>query len=179
MAFAMSRVIENVVVVVVVITRDGSLGSGPRFDWENFSDARFCAASSLQRRVRASERDRERQDYTRCERVRKGLEKLLVRTEFERYDEGGKEVKSILKMGLEYGEKCSEDCGHLEERPASLCGLHHMGRSGGAIVVGGHRKSEGQEEKIENGLVFTDSERQKEDRGWEYRWIRCPSQLGH
>lgn len=49
MAFAMSRVIEKVVVVVVVITREGSLGSGPRFDWENFSEARFWAASSLQR----------------------------------------------------------------------------------------------------------------------------------
>jgi hypothetical protein len=32
MALAMSRVIENVVVVVVVTIRDGSLGSGPRFD---------------------------------------------------------------------------------------------------------------------------------------------------
>lgn len=40
---------ENVVVVVVVTTREGSLGSGPRFDWENLSDARFWAASSLER----------------------------------------------------------------------------------------------------------------------------------
>lgn len=47
MAFAISRVIENVVVVVVVTTREGSLGSGPRLDCENLSDAKFCAASSL------------------------------------------------------------------------------------------------------------------------------------
>lgn len=31
-AFAMSRVIENVVVVVVVTIREGSRGSGPRLD---------------------------------------------------------------------------------------------------------------------------------------------------
>jgi len=41
MALAISRVMENVVVVVVVMMREGSLGSGPRFDWENLSDARF------------------------------------------------------------------------------------------------------------------------------------------
>ena len=46
-ALAMSRVIENVVVVVVVITRDGSRGSGPRLDCENLRLARFSAASSL------------------------------------------------------------------------------------------------------------------------------------
>jgi hypothetical protein len=46
-AFAISRVIEKVVVVVVVITREGSLGSGPRFDWENLREARLAAASSL------------------------------------------------------------------------------------------------------------------------------------
>jgi hypothetical protein len=49
MALAISRVIENVVVVVVVITRDGSLGSGPRLDCENLREARFAAASSLVR----------------------------------------------------------------------------------------------------------------------------------
>ena len=38
---------EKVVVVVVVTIRDGSRGSGPRLDWENLSDARFLAASSL------------------------------------------------------------------------------------------------------------------------------------
>jgi len=47
-AFAISRVIEKVVVVVVVITREGSLGSGPRFDCENLRDARLAAASSLE-----------------------------------------------------------------------------------------------------------------------------------
>ena len=47
MALAISRVIEKVVVVVVVITREGSLGSGPRFDWENLREARLAAASSL------------------------------------------------------------------------------------------------------------------------------------
>ena len=47
MALAISRVIEKVVVVVVVITREGSLGSGPRFDWENLREPRFWAASSL------------------------------------------------------------------------------------------------------------------------------------
>ena len=48
MAFAISRVMEKVVVVVVVMMREGSLGSGPRFDCENLSDARFWAASSLE-----------------------------------------------------------------------------------------------------------------------------------
>src|ERR1700761_643341 len=48
-AFAISRVIEKVVVVVVVITREGSLGSGPRLDCENLREARFWAASSLKR----------------------------------------------------------------------------------------------------------------------------------
>jgi hypothetical protein len=48
-AFAISRVIEKVVVVVVVITREGSLGSGPRLDCENLREARFAAASSLAR----------------------------------------------------------------------------------------------------------------------------------
>lgn len=37
----------NVVVVVVVTTREGSLGSGVRFDWENFKADRFSAASSV------------------------------------------------------------------------------------------------------------------------------------
>lgn len=46
-AFAISRVMENVVVVVVVMIREGSLGSGSRLDWVNFSEAKFCAASSL------------------------------------------------------------------------------------------------------------------------------------
>ncbi len=31
-AFAISRVIEKIVVVVVVITREGALGSGPQLD---------------------------------------------------------------------------------------------------------------------------------------------------
>ena len=38
---------ENVVVVVVVTIRVGSLGSGTRCDWENFREARLVAASSL------------------------------------------------------------------------------------------------------------------------------------
>ena len=46
-ALAISRVMEKVVVVVVVTIREGSRGSGPRFDWENLSEARFLAASSL------------------------------------------------------------------------------------------------------------------------------------
>ena len=45
----MSLVMEKVVVVVVVTTRDGSRGSGPRLDWENLSEARFAAASSLKK----------------------------------------------------------------------------------------------------------------------------------
>jgi len=40
---------EKVVVVVVVTTREGSLGSGPRLDWENLREARFCTASSLKK----------------------------------------------------------------------------------------------------------------------------------
>jgi len=39
----------KVVVVVLVITRDGSLGSGTRLDWENLREARLAAASSLER----------------------------------------------------------------------------------------------------------------------------------
>jgi len=49
MALAISRVIEKVVVVVVVITREGSLGSGPRLDWENLREARLAAASSVEK----------------------------------------------------------------------------------------------------------------------------------
>ncbi len=37
---------EKVVVVVVVTMRDGSLGSGIRFDWENFRDPKLLMASS-------------------------------------------------------------------------------------------------------------------------------------
>ena len=37
----------KVVVVVVVTIREGSRGSGPRLLWENLSEARFRAASSL------------------------------------------------------------------------------------------------------------------------------------
>lgn len=43
---AISRAIENVVVVVVVTIREGSLGSGIRFDWENLSDPKLFIASS-------------------------------------------------------------------------------------------------------------------------------------
>jgi len=43
---AISRAIENVVVVVVVTIREGSLGSGIRFDWENLSDPKLFMASS-------------------------------------------------------------------------------------------------------------------------------------
>ena len=50
-AFAISRVIEKVVVVVVVTMREGSRGSGPRLDCENLRAARFCAASSLGPRI--------------------------------------------------------------------------------------------------------------------------------
>jgi hypothetical protein len=56
-AFAMSRVMENVVVVVVVTTREGSLGSGPRLDCENLSEARFWAASSLNTREEVIKKD--------------------------------------------------------------------------------------------------------------------------
>jgi hypothetical protein len=43
---AISRAIEKVVVVVVVTILEGSLGSGIRLDWENFSDPRLLMASS-------------------------------------------------------------------------------------------------------------------------------------
>lgn len=43
---AISLAIENVVVVVVVTIRDGSFGSGIRFDCENFSEPRLVIASS-------------------------------------------------------------------------------------------------------------------------------------
>lgn len=43
---AISLAIENVVVVVVVTIRDGSFGSGIRFDCENLSEPRFVIASS-------------------------------------------------------------------------------------------------------------------------------------
>ena len=43
---AISFAIENVVVVVVMTQRDGLLGSGIRFDWENFNDPKFVIASS-------------------------------------------------------------------------------------------------------------------------------------
>src|SRR6187551_1032053 len=43
---AISLAMENVVVVVVVTIRDGSLGSGIRLDWENLREPRFVIASS-------------------------------------------------------------------------------------------------------------------------------------
>ena len=52
----MSRVIEKVVVVVVVTMREGSLGSGPRFDWENLRLAKLRAASSLRGETSVRER---------------------------------------------------------------------------------------------------------------------------
>jgi hypothetical protein len=44
--FAISLAMEKVVVVVVVTIREGSLGSGMRFDCENLSDPRLVIASS-------------------------------------------------------------------------------------------------------------------------------------
>lgn len=41
-----SFAMENVVVVVVVTIRDGSFGSGIRFDCENLSEPKFVIASS-------------------------------------------------------------------------------------------------------------------------------------
>lgn len=46
-ARAISRAMENVVVVVVVTILSGALGSGMRFDCENFKDPRFVIASSV------------------------------------------------------------------------------------------------------------------------------------
>jgi hypothetical protein len=43
---AMSLAMEKVVVVVVVTMREGSLGSGMRFDCENFNEPRLLIASS-------------------------------------------------------------------------------------------------------------------------------------
>lgn len=43
---AISFAIENVVVVVVVTIREGSLGSGMRLDWENLSEPKLLIASS-------------------------------------------------------------------------------------------------------------------------------------
>lgn len=43
---AISLAMEKVVVVVVVTTRDESLGSGMRLDWENLRDPRLVIASS-------------------------------------------------------------------------------------------------------------------------------------
>ena len=75
MAFAISRVIEKVVVVVVVTMRVGSLGSGPRLDWENLRFARLRAASSL-RKMGRSEVEYERGREERKTDVRKELGKL-------------------------------------------------------------------------------------------------------
>ena len=89
MAFAISRVIENVVVVVVVTTREGSLGSGPRLDWENLSDAKFCAASSLRvdHEVRATYR---KEENIRRKGIRERSKELLMGCELERYNESCK-----------------------------------------------------------------------------------------
>lgn len=46
MDLAMSFAMEKVVVVVVVTILEGSLGSGMRFDCENFSEPRLLMASS-------------------------------------------------------------------------------------------------------------------------------------
>lgn len=82
MALAISRVIENVVVVVVVTTREGSLGSGPRLDCENLSDAKFCAASSL--RIDHEPRAvQHKQENIRRKRIRKRSKELLMGCELE------------------------------------------------------------------------------------------------
>jgi hypothetical protein len=80
-AFAISRVIEKVVVVVFVITREGSLGSGTRLDWENLREARFAAASSLERDEAPK-------------RVSKNVEKMRHEAHVEK--EFGKERKNCL-----------------------------------------------------------------------------------
>ena len=86
-AFAISRVIEKVVVVVVVITREGSLGSGPRFDWENLREARLAAASSLRGHEKGGKEEwiwggeEEEEGDTRGKRIWKGPKELLVRCE--------------------------------------------------------------------------------------------------
>lgn len=54
MPLAISRDIENVVVVVVVTIRVGSLESAARVDWENLRAARLEQASSLWRCQRLS-----------------------------------------------------------------------------------------------------------------------------
>jgi hypothetical protein len=98
MAFAISRVIEKVVVVVVVITREGSLGSGPRFDWENLREARFAAASSLGGRIRKRKGRKEKGD-ARGERIWEGPKELFVCRELEGDDEGCEEIEGVLEGG--------------------------------------------------------------------------------
>lgn len=94
---AISRVIEKVVVVVVVMMREGSLGSADRFDWENLSEARLAHASSLRRVSHICGEVRSWVDAdVRVEAVGVGLEEAAVRVELEGDDQGGKEVMCIL-----------------------------------------------------------------------------------
>lgn len=54
--FAMSRVMLNVVVVVVVMILEWSAGSGERVDCENFRVDKLWAASSLTHQTKVSHR---------------------------------------------------------------------------------------------------------------------------
>ena len=99
-ALAISRVMEKVVVVVVVMMREGSLGSGPRFDCENLSDARFWAASSLERNRKGLSWGVWRCKVGkngRCEGICEGSEKLLVAGKLEGDNQGGEKIQGILE----------------------------------------------------------------------------------
>ena len=100
MALAISRVMEKVVVVVVVMIREGSLGSGPRFDCENLSDARFWAASSLginRKGVSGGFNGYKVGKDGRCEGIRECSKKLLVARKFEGDNQGGEKIQGILE----------------------------------------------------------------------------------
>lgn len=106
MALAMSRVMEKVVVVVVVTMREDSRGSGPRFDWENFSEARFLAASSLGIQREDGIIDRRQSGHVRGEGVGKTAEILPVRGKLQGDDERCKQVQRVLEgigIALSYG----------------------------------------------------------------------------
>lgn len=93
MPLAISRGIEKVVVVVVVVMRAGSLGSTERLDWENLREERLATASFL---LGISAVYAFRGGKSRCEAVWELLEEDTVRLQAEGDTKGGKEVVGIL-----------------------------------------------------------------------------------
>jgi hypothetical protein len=101
-ALALSRLIRNVVVVVVTATRRGFLGSGVRFDCANLRADRFRQASSLREKHGAYIATANGLQKIKRDARREGecvaLEELAVVAQVERDDERRKEIVHVLQF---------------------------------------------------------------------------------